>query len=96
MHDKKIDAIIQDSTITDCNDCFETGKNKTYIVGDITNSPANGSWYIQSLCNDVTWSGNKYITQIATNAGNSNTNSLYIRHAYLNNGNRVWTSWKSL
>ena len=96
LPDNKTDAIIQDDSITDCNNCFETGKVKTYIVGDISNLPDNKEYYILSFCNDTTWSGNKYITQIATYASNYNDNKMFIRHAYLLNGNRAWTAWKEL
>lgn len=96
LPENKIDAIIQDNTITDCNNCYETGKVKVYIVGNINNLPDNKEYYIMAFCNNVTWSGNKYITQIATNAGNNNTNKMYIRHAYILNNNRTWTAWKEL
>lgn len=89
--------VIYDTSITDCNNAWQKGKTVTYIVGDISNVPLTGvGWYILSQCNPSVWSGNNYVTQIATPSANSNTNVVYTRHAYKSGNSVVWTSWRRL
>ena len=74
----------------DCNDAYETGKIKAYLMSG-TNLPTayGGAAYVISMCNGLYWSSNKYIVQIAFDSGNNNDYSFYIRKHSANS----WTSW---
>jgi hypothetical protein len=93
-----IDKINYDNAITDLNYAYEKGKTKTYILdGGAQNVPNNTtSWYVLSQCNPAIWSGNNYITQIATNAANNTKNEIYIRHAYKTGSVVAWTAWRKI
>ena len=90
-----VDSVIYDSSITNCNVVYETGKTKVWwVAGTIANVPnSNADWYILAFCNPTSVSDNKYVTQIATNGTNNSTNEMYIRHAYKRGTSVVWTSW---
>ncbi len=94
LPENKVDEVIYDVSITDCNNAFEVGKTKTYWLNDnIPNVPnSNCGWYITSHCNSSSISGNRYITQIATVGDNRNLNYMFVRHKHLGG----WTAWKEL
>lgn len=93
-----IENVIYDSSITDCNVVYETGKIKTWWIPDTaSNVPnSNTSWYILAQCNPTSVSSNKYVTQIATCGDNKSINDMYIRHAYKRGNDIVWTAWNKI
>ena len=93
-----VENVIYDSSITNCNVVYETGKTKTWWIPDTaSNVPnSNSSWYILAQCNPASVSSDKYVTQIATCGDNKAINEMYIRHAYKSGNNIVWTTWEKL
>ena len=89
--------VIYDTSITNCNNMYQKGKNVVYWASSsTTNVPnSNNAWFILSQCNPSTVPGYDYITQFAKSA-TSNSNEVYTRHAYLNNTTMAWTSWKRM
>ena len=100
LSENKIDEVVYDTTITDCNDAYEIGKTKTYfLLTTVSNIPSNIPTYILSLCNPSRVSNNSYVTQIATSASPNNENKVWIRHRYVQSYSPVamgWTVWKEL
>lgn len=96
LPENKVDSVIYDTSITDCNNAYQNGKTVIYAISPTTQNVPEDSqaWYIISQCNPQPFSSNKYVTQIATSAGYINGNEMYIRHAYGNN--MIWTPWARL